>query len=246
MALQNAAAAAEFVPGNVTLNVLGSSQGVQEFVPRLADFSSSQAGVGTEQPFNTIPNDPIPKTSIKFMPSHVDAPEFFPGSTPKPSGFESLVGRAGEFRPSYQFGNSGNTANPEAGSMPSAHISEFISNAHPQYVESDDFIGITDNIIDPINNQGVDFGFDISFTPDSTQPSDNGAKKDLEFETDYGVHEKEGWAEVASTSLATNGLDQDTSIVYATFDPVEELVWAGTASGRICSHLVQYSPQDCR
>jgi hypothetical protein len=71
-------------------------------------------------------------------------------------------------------------------------------------------------------------------------------KKEIEFGENYGVHDKEGWAEIASAQLGQNSIDQDNSIVYATFDPVEELVWAGTASGRLCSHLVQYAAQDCR
>ena len=242
MALKANTAAAEFVPGNVPLNILGSSQGIQEFVPgrdRLGDLSSVHSAD------QTFPAD-VPRTSIKFMPSHVDAPEFFPGSTSRTSGFEGLVSRAGEFRPSYQFGNANatNPTNLDHGSLPQTHISEFVPSSHPQYVQSDDFIGITDNTI-TAGNQAVEFGFQPTFPSDS-QPVDDGSKKELEFGSEYGVHDKEGWAEVASVHLATNSLDQDNSIVYATFDPVEELVWAGTASGRLCSHLVQYSPQDCR
>jgi hypothetical protein len=247
MALKANAAAAEFVPGSVPLNVLNSSQGIKEFIPaqdRLADFPSGISALGADPAYSA---DNVSRTSIKFLPSHVDAPEFFPGSSARSSGFEDLVGRAGEFRPSYQFGdpNATNPSNLDLASISQTHIAEFVPGSHPQYMQSDDFIGITDNSITAVN-QGLEFEFDPSYSNDADQPVDDGSKKELDFSADYGVHDKEGWAEVASINLATNSLDQDNSIVYATFDPVEELVWAGTASGRLCSHLVQNSPQECR
>ena len=184
------------------------------------------------------------------MPSHVDAPEFVPGSgsAPRPTGFDGLVGRAGEFRPSFQFGSSGlvNPSNLDAGSAAPAIIPEFIPNAHAPYVQSDEFIGIPESAAISPSATGLDFGFEGTYESDPNQSGDGGVKKEIEFGENYGVHEKEGWAEIASVQLGQNSIDQDNSIVYATFDPVEELVWAGTASGRLCSHLVHYASQDCR
>jgi hypothetical protein len=253
MALKaNAAAAAEFVPGIVSLSVLGSSQSIPEFVPgheRIDDFSSNlqdQSTSAGNTSFLERSNDSALKTSIKFMPSHVDAPEFVPGSVPKP-GFDGLVDRAGEFRPSFQFGGAslGDPSNIDSGSAAAARIPEFIPNAHPPYVQSDEFIGIAESSPLSPSAQGLEFGFEGTYESDPNLTGE--VKKDLEFGENYGaVHEKEGWAEIASVQFGHNSIDQDNSIVYATFDPVEELVWAGTASGRLCSHLVQYASQDCR
>jgi hypothetical protein len=255
MALKANAAAAEFVPGSISLNVLGSSQTIPEFVPvneRIGDFSSDPQvqSASSESASFTLENtnDSALKTTIKFMPSHVDAPEFVPGSAPRPTGFDGLVGRAGEFRPSFQFGSSGlgNSSNLDVGSAAPARIPEFIPNSHTPYVQSDEFIGIAESSAISPSAQELEFGFEGTYESDPNQPGEGGVKKEIEFGENYGVHDKEGWAEIASAQLGQNSIDQDNSIVYATFDPVEELVWAGTASGRLCSHLVQYAAQDCR
>jgi hypothetical protein len=253
MALKANAAAAEFVPGSVSLNVIGSSQSIPVFIPvneRIGDFSSSPQDQSpiAENSSLAKPNDSSLKTSIKFMPSHVDAPEFVPGSAPRPTGFDGLVARAGEFRPSFQFGNSGlvNPSQLDVGPAAPARIPEFIPNAHAPYVQGDEFIGIPESAAISPSAQGLEFGFESTYESDPNQSGEGGVKKEIEFGENYGVHEKEGWAEIASAQFGQNSIDQDNSIIYATFDPVEELVWAGTASGRLCSHLIRYASQDCR
>jgi hypothetical protein len=125
-------------------------------------------------------------------------------------------------------------------------VQEFIPGS--QFTPStDDFIGMTGTEVESVDVQGhLQFGFNDGYEGSAGQVDDSTAQKDTGFGANFGVQNKEGWFEIASTNLAAQSVDAENSIVYATFDPVEELLWAGTASGRLCSHLVQYAPQDCR
>eukprot|EP00961_Rhodomonas_salina_P230004 3108249-Rhodomonas_salina.3 len=64
----------------------------------------------------------------------------------------------------------------------------------------------------------------------------------LEDGAGFGEQEEEGWVEVCGTVLEESGKEGPNSVVYvltarmavpAMFDPVEEMVWAGTSTGRL-------------
>ena len=59
----------------------------------------------------------------------------------------------------------------------------------------------------------------------------------------YG-EDSEGWMALAAAAVGTGVPHPKNAVMYTAFDPGEELVWTGSASGRLASHLLDTDDDD--
>jgi hypothetical protein len=178
--------------------------------------------------------------------------EFRPGQEFIPGGGMGLAANAGEFVPGGGIGGvrefrPGQEFIPGGGMALATNAGEFVPSfvaqqmgAGREFVPGHQFIP-----------GGMDSGYDgqgsmMQAIPDDDvgDYGDDGAVYDENGEyvdgNEYADDEEEGWMEITATVIGSGTPHPDNAVVYAAFDSAEELIWSGSASGRLSSHWVQF------
>ena len=204
-------------------------------------------------------------TTAEFVPGGGGRQEFRPGQDFIPGGglglnpaSASLV-NAGEFVPGRPSGQGPPEFRPGQEFIPglaanSANAGEFVpgSSGGREFVPGQQFIpavgmdgGYDDEgsmmhpILDDDDDDGAGgYGGGGGYPDSGVDVNGQYVGEGYGEEDSYPEGEDEGWGELAAMVIGNGSPHPDNAVVYAAFDPAEELIWTGSASGRLASHWV--------